>query len=323
MSEFYHKPSTNIACDSGENQFSAATQAFLDFAKKENVDLLFAQLRINNMVVDDYMTHPLKTRLNVFTVSEGFVAVAAGIAIDEGLIKMEERLCDSFPEYISEQTSEYLLAVTVHDLLTMTTGLAHPLFICDDEERYTVKDWVRYFFEAEFVRMPGIEFVHSNFNTYMLSCLIEKKAGVNLLEYLRDRLFEPIGIGNPDWLTCPKGHIMGANGLYLTVEEMGRFGQLIRYGGELNGHRIVSESFIKSAITKQVKTGVASNNGINGGYGYHFWISNVPNCVMLKGRFGQCIVISLDKDAIFTFQALEGYKYQAMFDKAVEIIQLI
>lgn len=326
MSEFYHVQKANRTNNDREGGYSTAMQAFLDFNKANSIDLLYAQLRLDNVVVDEYLTHELKTRLNVFTVSEGVVGIATGIAIDEGILTLDERLCDSFTEYLEGCSCDYLSAIRVRDLLTMTTGLDNPLFSCDDKERYTTKDWIRYFFNSRFIRMPGKVFLHSDFNTYMLSCLIEKKAGVNLLEYLRDRLFEPIGIGNPDWLPCPKGHIMGANGLYLTVEEMGRVGQLIINKGTANNNRIVSEQFIETAIKKQVETGLPGDTGANSdnsGYGYHFWISHVPNCVVLKGRFGQGIVISLDKGAVLTFQALEGYKYESMFVKGAEVMRLI
>lgn len=254
------------------------------------------------------------------------VGVAVGIAIDEGLLTLDEKLCESFPEYVRADTSRNLLAVTVRNMLTMKTALKELLFFSDDPERYRVKDWIQYFFDAEFTRKPGEAFLYNNFNTYMLVCLIEKKAGVNLLEYLRDRLFEPIGIGNPDWLSCPKGHMMGANGLYLTVEEMGMFGQLVMCGGEWIGKRIISKRYIAAATTKQVETGVAPNigtNSSNSGYGYHFGISHVPNTFLCKGRFGQCCVIAPDKDSVFTFQALEGYKYNFMFDMAAELPLLL
>lgn len=78
--------------------------------------------------------------------------------------------------------------MTLENMLTMTTGLESSLFFCDWPERYTTPDWIRYFFEnAKVVNKPGTQWLYSNFNTYMISCAIEKRAGVNLLEYLRNR----------------------------------------------------------------------------------------------------------------------------------------
>lgn len=124
-----------------------------------------------------------------------------------------------------EDPGSYLPKVTLEHLLTMTGGLENSLFFCDWEERYTTKDWIRYFFtNAVFANEPGSQWLYSNFNTYMLSCAIEKRAGTNLLEYLRNRFFEPLGIGNPDWTLCPIGHVHAANGLYVTIDEMANYG---------------------------------------------------------------------------------------------------
>ena len=75
----------------------------------------------------------------------------------------------------------------------------------------------------------------------MISCAIEKRAGVNLLEYLRNRFFEPLGIGNPDWTLCPKGHVHAANGLYVNIDEFTRYGQMILHKGNYNGKQLVPE----------------------------------------------------------------------------------
>ncbi|MDR0841427.1 MAG: beta-lactamase family protein [Christensenellaceae bacterium] len=318
MSDFYHGPSAVSHSAVSEKKYLPPMRAFLEFVNEEKLDLLYAQLRIDNLVRDDYTTHPLKTRLNVFTVSEGAVSLAVGIAIEEGLISLNDKICEYFPEYTSRETNENLQAVTLEHLLTMSTGVASSLFICDDAARYTVKDWMQCFFDAAYIHKPGTAFMHCNLNTYMICCMIEKKAGTNLLEYLRNRLFENIGIGNPDWLPCAKGHIMGFNGLYLTVEEMGMLGQLFLNKGTLNWHSIVPRSYISQAITARMQVDADIS------YGYHIWVpGHVPNTLLLKGRFGQGIIINADKNAVFTFQALEGYRYEEMFSKAVEFLQLL
>jgi CubicO group peptidase (beta-lactamase class C family) len=150
-------------------------------------------------------------RDNTWSASKSVVGVAAGFAIDEGLITLGERLCDSFEAYLPQKPQHSLETLTVRDMLTMTTGLAHPLFFADSPERYTTQDWIKYFFEkGDFSVENGARFLYSNFNTYMVSCLIEQKAGQNLLEYLRYRLFEPIGIHSPEWTFCPRMHAHAA-----------------------------------------------------------------------------------------------------------------
>ena len=129
----------------------------------------------------------------------------------------------------------------MEDMLKMSS-LGDPLFFRDSPERATVRNWPRYFYEkGKFIRRPGERFLYSNFNTYMLGCLVERKAGVNLLEYMRFRLFEPLGIGNPDMTMCPLGHTVAANGMAINVDEMGRFGEMMLRKGVYKGKRIVSK----------------------------------------------------------------------------------
>ena len=162
--------------------------------------------------------------------------MAAGIAEREGLITLDEYIYPWFEKYFPSDPSENLYKIKIRDLLTMSSGQKDPLFFCDGPERYIEKDWVRYFFQNDsFPYTPGTHFVYSNFCSYILSVLLEEKSGTGLLNYLRYRFFEPVGIPNPDWTLCPQGHCMAANGLYLTIDELARFGHLLLHEGSLNG----------------------------------------------------------------------------------------
>ena len=234
---------------------------------------LYAQIWREGQLTAEYKRMPVKTRLNTWSACKGVVSCAAGIALDEGLIRLDEKIVDIFPEYAPENPEGYLGDVTLENMLTMTTGLESSLFFCDWPERYTTPDWIRYFFEnAKVIKKPGTEWLYSNFNTYMISCAIEKRAGVNLLEYLRNRFFEPLGIGNPDWTLCPKGHVHAANGLYVNIDEFTRYGQMILHKGNYNGKQLVPESYMKMATSNLVDNSVAGSPGnlYSGfGYGYH------------------------------------------------------
>lgn len=291
----------------------------IDETKQEELNVLYAQLRQGGEVKDEYKRAVNKTRLNTFSVSKSVVSAGFGIAADEGLLDIDEKICDAFEEYLPKNPSESLLETRVRHLLTMTTGLKESLFFCDNPERYMVKDWIKYFFDAEFDHAPGERFLYSNFNTYILSCLIEKRAGVNLLEYLRDRLFEPIGIGNPDWTLCPKGHVHAANGLYFNIDEMGRFGEMLLRYGEYDGKRIVPEKYLKEATVKQTESpGEFGSACLNRGYGYQFWMTPIPDTFLCYGNYGQYCLIMPKKDTVISVISFEGFNYQKILDIIVK-----
>ena len=277
-------------------------QEFLNKAKEKEIVLNYFQVKKAGEVILDWGRMEQKTRLNTWSVSKSFVSVAVGIAIDEGLISLDEKICDSFKEYLPKNPSENLTELTVRHLLTMTTGFDHALFFSDDPDRYITEDWIEYFFKQEFTYKPGEQFLYCNFNTYMLACLIEKKSGMEILEYLKPRLFTPLKIFSPDWTRCPKGHIHAANGLYLTIDDFGNFGQMLLDGGIFEGKRIVSKEYLDMATIKQVP------KELDVKYGFQFWISEDEKSYRADGKYGQYIIVLPDKDMVVAVQSLNDGK---------------
>ena len=127
---------------------------------KENLNVMYAQIWREGQLTAEYKRMPVKTRLNTWSACKGVVSCAVGIALDEGLIHLDEKIVDIFPEYAPEKAEGYLGDVTLENMLTMTTGLESSLFFCDWPERYTTPDWIRYFFEnAKVVNKPGTQWL--------------------------------------------------------------------------------------------------------------------------------------------------------------------
>lgn len=286
----------------------------LETVKKGEPVINYFQVRQHGKIILDWGRLPQKTRLNTWSVSKSFISVAAGIAMDEGLISIDEKLCDSFQEALPENPSANLTELTVRHLLTMTTGLEYPLFFADDQERYVTEDWIRYFFSQNFCYAPQERFLYSNFNTYMLSCLIEKKAGRDMMEYLKERLFLPLKILSPDWTRCPMGHLHAANGLYLTIDEFGNFGQMLLDGGVFEGQRIVSENYLEMATKNQLP------EEWNTKYGFQFWINPDGVSYRADGKYGQYIIVLPQMDMVVAVQSLDGGD---VFGKVWELIEKI
>lgn len=281
---------------------------FIEEAEKNDFFLIAGQIRKDGEVVDEWTRFEAKPRFETFSIAKTFTALGAGIAIDEGLITLDERLVDSFPEASYDITNENALSITVQDLLTMSSGLSEAMLWRDGNERKYERDWIRYFYKnGKFDHKPGTTFLYNNVNTYMLSCLIEKKSGQNLREYLRYRLFEPLNIPNVEWTSCPMGHTVAANSLSINVDEMGRFGQLLANGGEFNGKRIVSESYVKEMMKTHIESDevIPLNPPIDVGYGYQIWIDEINNAAYLWGIFGQYCIVLPEKNVVITTMGLE------------------
>lgn len=277
-------------------------QKFIDKVKENDMVVNYVQVYKDGDRLVDYGRLSSKTRLNSWSLSKSVVSVAVGIAIDDGFLTLDDKICDSFVDYIPENASKNLLDITVRHMLTMTVGYDHPLFFSDDPARYITKDWIGYFFKQDFPYKPGENFLYCNFNTYMLACLIERKTGRDMMDYLNEKLFGPLEIYSPDWTRCPMGHIHAANGLYLTIDEYARIGQMLLNDGVYNGKRIVSKEYLDMATTKQVE----ANN--NRGYGFQFWM-NPDGSYRADGKFGQYIIVMKEKNAMVVTMALEDGEF--------------
>ncbi|MBQ9613505.1 MAG: serine hydrolase [Lachnospiraceae bacterium] len=295
-------------------------ETYVQRTKAEGLGVLYANMRRDGRITEEYAVCPNKTRLNAMSVSKSFASAAAGIAIREGLIGLDELICDAFADYVPDSAPEELQAIRVRHMLTMTSGLKDPLFFADSPERYTVKDWTGYFFRAAFDAMPGEKFVYSNFNTYIVSALIETRAGCNLLNYLRNRLFEPIGIGNPDWTLSPEGHVYAANGLYLTIDELSLYGELLLRGGNWNGVQLIPEDYVRAATTKQVETVTRKNVTYEEsfGYGYQFWMTPIPDTFLMSGNYGQYCLVMPQKGVVLSVMSFEGSRHKRIRDILLE-----
>ena len=125
---------------------------------------------------------------------------------------------------------------------------------------------------------------------------------------MRYRLFEPLGIKNPNMTACPLGHTVAANGMDINVDEMSRFGQMLLDKGVFNNKRIVSEEFVNKALSPLVKTDTKSywtSEDETLSYGYQFWVDAANNCSFLLGILGQMTLILPDKNAVVSIQSLE------------------
>ena len=188
----------------------------------------------------------------------------------------------------------------VRDLLTMSCG--HDT----EPKRIGGTPSVKQFLAHPVEHKPGTHFQYNTVGTYTLSAIITKVTGQTTLEYLKPRLFEPLGIENPKWDSSPEGHSLGGYGLFLRTEDVAKLGQLYLQKGEWNGRRLITEKWIEQATCKQVPNDLASHAGMGSdwkqGYGFQFWRC-VHNAYRGDGAGGQFCVVMPDQDMVVAMTA--------------------
>ena len=154
---------------------------------------------------------------------------------------------------------------------------------------------------------PGTHFLYNTPATYMLSAIVQKVTGMTVLDYLRPRLFEPLGIEHPTWGTSPQGISLGGYGLSIRTEDIARFGQLYLQKGKWHGKQLVPEAWIEAATARQTSNGSNPKSDWDQGYGYQFWRCR-HGAFRGDGAFGQfCIVLARAGCRDRHHQRREGY----------------
>ena len=235
------------------------------------------------------------------SVSKTFTSVGVGIAQQEGLLCLDDTLLSFFPEY-EDVAAPGTEEITIKNLLQMSSG--KDIFWCEPEDEKEM-DAAEIFIRLPLARKVGKTFWYSNYCSYMLGRIIEKRSGQILRNYLDERLFEPLDIFNPQWHTCLRGHTIGATGLYLTTSEISKLGQMLLHKGEYQGKRILNEEYIAKMSGDILDTGgrfLSDSESVNG-YGYHVWNCSRPGVYRADGKYGQFVIIFPDEEVVVSINS--------------------
>lgn len=238
-------------------------------------------------------------REHLYSGSKTFTSMAVGMAAGEKRLALSDKALDFFPQFRAS-AAEGNDKITVRDLLHMQAGHAASLFGTLDPTWQRNSDWAEDFFKMPMENPAGTAFLYDNGCTYMLSRIVEEVSGQTLREYLMPRLFAPLDIFNPQWHVCPKGHSLGAIGLYLTAEEYSRLGTLMLQNGVWLGKQLIPADYIRGATEDIVETAGFEDPEHNCGYGYQLWRCTIPGAYRADGKYGQFSIVLPDQEAVVT-----------------------
>lgn len=293
---------------------SAAIAAFVTAADTQ-LDSLHSLMivRHGHVVAEGWWSPYAASEPHVlFSLSKSFTSTAIGLAVAEGLLALDDRVLDFFPNERPAEVNDDLAAMTVHDLLAMATG--HGEDTTRSLHERADGNWVAAFLAQPVTHKPGTHFVYNSGATYMLSAILQSLTGITLLEYLTPRLFQPLGIENPTWESCPRGINVGGWGLSIRTEDIARFGQLYLQEGMWQGQQLVPADWVAQATAKQVDndTGHTQNIDWRQGYGYQFWRCQ-HGAYRGDGAFGQFCVVLPEQQTVIAITSGLG-NMQAVLD---------
>jgi CubicO group peptidase (beta-lactamase class C family) len=289
-----------------EGVSSSSIMDFVNAAGHSRTELhSFMYLRHGKVIAEGWW-NPYSPTLKhtLYSTSKSFTAAAVGFALAEKKLKLTDKVISFFPELVPNPIPPHLSDLTVKDVLIMSDGM-------DPDPTHNVvmdTNWVRAFFTTPILNAPGSKFLYNSAGTYMLSAIVTKVTGQKVIDYLRPRLFEPLGIYGADWEVSPQGVNTGGWGLRLKTEDMAKFGQLYLQGGRWKGKQVVPHEWVKEATTLQILQDPGappakrdSSDWLQG-YCFQMWRCR-HNGVRADGAFGQFIIMLPDQDAVIAIQA--------------------
>jgi CubicO group peptidase (beta-lactamase class C family)/predicted glycoside hydrolase/deacetylase ChbG (UPF0249 family) len=274
---------------------------FLDAAAASDHEFHSIMILRHGKVVAEGWWNPYRSDLKhtMYSVSKSFAATAIGFAVSEKKISVEDKVISFFPDETPATIDPNLATLRVKHLLSMSVGQqpdpTGPVVISDN--------WVRKFLSTPIIHEPGTQFLYNSAATYMLSAIVQKVTDQKIIDYLKPRLFQPLGIVGIDWEVDPSGVNVGGWGLRLKTEDMAKFGQLFLQKGLWNGKQILPASWVNEASTMKIMQDPSAPQAKKDssdwlqGYCYQMWRSR-NNSYRGDGAFGQYILVLPEKDAV-------------------------
>ena len=246
----------------------------------------------------------------LYSASKTFTALAVGCAIDENLLRLDDRVMTFFPDKRTHRVSDNMADMTVRDLLMMASGVKP-----DWTMRNNSMDWVKDWLAKSVDDKPGSLFQYDSMCTFMLSAIVQRVTGCTMLEYLQKKLFAPMHITVADWETSPDGINTGGWGLRVQAETMAKLGLLLLNKGNWNGEQLVSANYVTDACSRLIDGGaketVPATDG-NQGYGYQVWQSKWPGSFRADGAMGQYTVVVPQEDLVVVILGMKLYGHEEL-----------
>lgn len=242
-----------------------ALQTALDFAAAQNSIALLVIHRDELILEQYWQDYGPDSLVNSMSMVKTILALLIGIAIEEGHIQSVD---DPVKDYIPEWAHDPRGDITLEDLLYMQSGLKN------DERIDTIRsDLVQLYMGSNanktalnvpLENLPGEGYSYNNFNSQLLSIVLERATGAAFADYLSTRLWQPLH--NADgfvWLDRPQGNAKPFCCLFATPRDWARVGQMLLHRGRVEDTQVIPGDWIQRMVQP---------SPLEPTFGLHVWI---------------------------------------------------
>lgn len=227
------------------------------------------------------------------SVSKSVTSLAAGLAVDRGLLRLTDRATTFFPDYAPLRALDgNKEALTVRDLLMMRSGLdwSEQIYAGSPLQRLNDCgcDWLRFVLDWAMREPPGSRWEYVSGGVILLGGIIGRAAGQRIDRFLDEQLFAPLGVQSARWIGgLPDGLPHTGGGLYLRPRDMAKLGALVVNDGRWQGLQLMSSAWMRESTQPMIQAGYTFA-GRSTMYGYLWW--GLPgDIVTASGARGQWI----------------------------------
>jgi CubicO group peptidase (beta-lactamase class C family) len=242
-----------------------------------------------------------ETQSPVQSVTKSVLSILIGIAIDEGYLRLDQKLSEIFPEAFDENTDPLARDITVRDVLTKTEGFAETGpgdFKVNGAAPRKVRIW-QSMLNRKVAYPKGTHFRYDGIGSDLLAVVLSEAIKQDAGAFAKRKLFDPLQITNYTWYSDSEGYLHGESGLHLTARDMAKIGILNLQHGRWGEKQIVSADYVRDATTRHNDGGPP----VNAGYGYQWWISKNGNVFFASGKNSQLISVTPNRCLVLAFAA--------------------
>lgn len=262
-------------------------------------DLNFHSILVirNGVIVSEtyFGSYDATQRHEIYSVTKSFTATLVGIALEQGMIQsIDQKVLDFFPNVSFQNLDERKQTMTLENVLTMASGLEWQDTDANFGALYRSDDWAASMLDRTMEAAPGERWNYCSGCSHLLTTVLQRQAGMSVLEFAEKNLFEPLGIKNYNWDTDSQGIPIGGWSLQMAPMDMAKLGYLYLHAGQWEGNQVVPAEWIREVIRPRFDTD--SLEGLR--YGYHWWIYPRYGAYAALGRAGQTVFVVPDQDLI-------------------------
>lgn len=229
---------------------------------------------------------------NIYSVSKMYTVTAIGILCDRGLLKTDntvtEIIGDECPEGYDPNWDKTTVDMLMRHMVGYPGGFDTDVF---DASEYD-PDYLKEIMLKNWICPPDTERHYEDAVYYILSRIVAKISGKPLLQFCWENIFLPLGFKEAAWSCCPKGHSIGATGLYIRCEDMIKLGAVYLNNGQYRGIRIVSEKWVKTVLERS----------------YEFAYNGIDDSYNKGGMNGQELLVIPSQNRVVAWQGYETRK---------------